>query len=163
MGKQFLKSADIQLLNGGYLSNKEGQPVNNEQFVKAQKHAEYVVTFATLAKGKDFTGKKADSLSDLEAEVKALLATKQKTFVSKPTEVKKPLTAQLAEEAMAFMTFQENSGKVDKINSFLQQFEVLDEFFEFGLFFESDIVKLNKIYTMKEVVDAVTEVIDLLK
>ena len=102
-------------------------------------------------------------LSDLEAEVKALLATKQKTFVSKPTEVKKPLTAQLAEEAMAFMTFQENSGKVDKINSFLQQFEVISEFEEFGLFFESDIVKLNKIYTMKEIVDAVTETIDLLK
>ena len=99
----------------------------------------------------------------LEAEVKALLATKQKTFVSKPTEVKKPLTAQLAEEAMAFMTFQENSGKVDKINSFLQQFEVISEFEEFGLFFESDIVKLNKIYTMKEIVDAVTETIDLLK
>jgi hypothetical protein len=163
MTKQFLTAKDIQLLNGGYLSNKEGQPINNEQFVKAQRHAEYVVTFATLAKGKDFKGKKADSLTELEAEVKALLATKQKTFVSKPTEVKKPLTAQLAEEAMAFMTFQENSSKVDKINSFLQQFEILDEFSEFGLFFESDIVKLNKIYTMEEIVSAVTEVIDLLK
>lgn len=163
MGKQFLNSKQVQLLNGGYLSSMEGNPVYNEQFVKAQKHAEYVVTFATLAKGKDFTGKKADSLSDLEAEVKALLATKQKTFVSKPTEVKKPLTAQLAEEAMAFMTFQENSTKVDKINEFLQQFTVLAEFEEFGLFFESDIVKLNKIYTMEEVTKAVSEVIDLLK
>jgi len=73
------------------------------------------------------------------------------------------LTKKLADEAMAFMTFQENSTKVDKVNSFLQQFSVLAEFEEFGLFFSEDIVKLNRIYTMDEVIEAVTEVIDLLK
>lgn len=163
MNKQFLKATEVQLVNGGYLSNKEGKPVFNADFVNAQKHAEYVITFAEVAKTKDFKGKKADSLADLESEVNQMLRAKQKTFVAKPTTVEKTLTNQLAQEAMAFMSFQENSGKVDKINTFLQQFTVIDEFETFGLFFEEDIVKLNKIYTMEEVVTAVTEVIDLLK
>jgi len=163
MNKQFLKATEVQLVNGGYLSNKEGKPVFNQDFVNAQRHAEYVVTFAQLARTKDFKGKKADSLADLESEVNQMLKAKQKTFVAKPTAVEKTLTHQLAQEALAFMTFEENSGKVDKINTFLQQFAVLDEFETFGLFFGEDIVKLNKIYTMEEVVASVTEVIDLLK
>ena len=163
MGKQFLKNGEVVLVNGGYLSTTDGKPVFNQEFVNAQKHAEYVITFAELAKGKDFVGKKASSLSELEAEVRKALTAKQKTFVSKPTPVEKTLTRQLADEALAFMTFEENSGKVDKINNFLQAFTALDEFQEFGLFFEDGIVKLNKLYTMAEVTTAVTEVIDLLK
>tara|TARA_R110000868_G_scaffold179968_2_gene420417 strand:+ start:132 stop:626 length:495 start_codon:yes stop_codon:yes gene_type:complete len=164
MGKQFLKNGQVELVNGGYLSTKEGgNPVSNAEYVKAQQHAEYVVTFATLAKGKDFVGKRADSLVDLQNEVSKALAAKKKVFVAKPTAIEKTLTKQLQDEAMAFMNFEENSSKVDKVNNFLQQFAVLDEFEIFGLFFESDIVKLNKLYTMSEVVTAVQEVIDLLK
>lgn len=163
MSKQFLKVADLQLMNGGYLSNKEGSPVSNSAFVAAQKHAEYVMTFAKLAKGKDFKGKKADSLFDLENEVITALSLKKRTFVDKPTMTAGTLTAQLKEEALSFMNFAEDSSKVDKINSFLSKFETLAEFEEFGLFFEEDIVKLNEIYTMAEVVEAVTSVIDLLK
>lgn len=163
MGKQFLKNGQVELQNGGYLSTKDGNPVSNAEYVKAQQHAEYVVTFATLAKGKDFVGKRADSLVDLQNEVSKALAAKKKVFVAKPTAIEKTLTKQLQNEAMAFMNFEENSSKVDKVNNFLQQFAVLDEFEIFGLFFESDIVKLNKLYTMAEVVTSVQEVIDLLK
>ena len=63
---------------------------------------------------------------------------------------------------MAFMKFTESSSKVEKINSFLQQFAILNEFENYGLFFEEDIVKLNKIYTMAAVIAAVTETIELL-
>lgn len=163
MGKQFLKNGQVVLMNGGYVSNEEGKPVFNQDFVNAQKHAEYVVTFAGLAKGKNFKGVKADSLSDLETEVRKSIAAKQKVFVTKPVEVTRTLTEQLKVEAMSFMDFQENSSKIDKINNFLQAFTVLDEFETYGLFFEENIVKLNKLYTMKEVTDSVTEVIDLLE
>lgn len=163
MSKQFLKKDGIQLLNGGYLSNKEGNPVSNAEFVQAQQHAEFIVVFAAKAKGKDFKGKKADSLEDLRKEVQNLLsATKAVSFVDKPAAVKRPTTDKIAAEAMDFIKFQESSSKVDKVNNFLQQFKILKEFEDFGLFFEEDIVKLNKIYTMKEVIDAVTETIDLL-
>lgn len=163
MAKQFLKNGQVKLVNGGYLSNDTDTPVFNAEFVKAQQHAEYIVTFAELAKGKDFVGKKADSLVDLEKEVANALTAKKKVFVAKPTAIEKTLTKQLAAEAMAFMNFEETSSKVDKVNNFLQQFAVLDEFETYGLFFTEDIVKLNKLYTMSEVVTAVQEVIDLLK
>lgn len=163
MAKKFLKNGEVQLLNGGYLSDMSGNPVSNAEYVKAQQHAEYICTFAQLAKGKDFVGKKADSLADLEKEVANALTAKKKVFVAKPTAVEKSLTKQLAAEAMAFMNFEKDSSKVDKVNNFLQQFAVLDEFETFGLFFTEDIVKLNNLYTMQEVVDAVQEVIDLLK
>jgi hypothetical protein len=162
MSKQFLKKADLQLANGGYLSNSEKNPVFNAEFVTAQKHAEYIVTFAQMAKGKDFKGKKADSLDELKAKVSKMVEGSQVTeFVAKPKTVNRPTGDKLAKEALDFISFQADTSKVEKINAFLQQFKVLGEFEEFGLFFEEEIVKLNKIYTMKEVIDAVTETIDL--
>lgn len=164
MAKQFLKAGQVSLVNGGYLVITEGEkPVSNQTFIQAQHRAEYVCTFAQLAKGKDFKGKKADSLTDLENEVRVSLAAKQRTFVTKPTLVEQSLTAKLKEEALSFMNFQENSSKADSVNTFLQEFTVLAEFSEFGLFFDEDIVKLNKIYTIEEIIEAVTSVIDLLK
>lgn len=162
MSKQFLKKEDLQLVNGGYLSNKEGAPVYNAEFVTAQKHAEYVVTFAKMAENKDFKGKVADSLQDLKNQVSKLLDENQAIqFVKKPKPVSRPTGDKLAKEALDFISFQEDSSKVEKINAFMQQFKVLGEFEEFGLFFEEEIVKLNKIYTIKEVIDAVTKTIDL--
>ncbi len=159
----FLKKDDLKLINGGYLSDSKGNPVSNSNFVTAQKHAEYIVTFAKFAEGKDFKGKVADSLSSLKAEVQKYLNDQKPTvFVEKPTEVVRPLTSQIADEAMAFIKFQESSSRVDKINNFLKQFNVLNEFANFGLFFEQEIVKLNKIYTIEEIKTAVTSVVDLL-
>jgi len=161
--KKFLKNGEIELINGGYLSTKdEFSPVTNDAFVKAQKHMEYIVTFAKHAEGKDFKGKKADSLEDLKKAVTDELATKDKVYVEKPAKVEKKLAKQLADEAMAFMDYEKASTKVDKVNKFLQQFNIVSEFEEFGLFFEDGIVKLNKIYTLEEVVEAVNKTIDLL-
>jgi len=161
--KKFLKKSEVKLVNGGYLSNVDNSPVINDAFVKAQQHAEYIITFAKLAKDKDFIGKKADSLSELSKQVKEELAKKDVKYVETPKKVVKKLSNQLADEAMAFMNFEKETSKADKINLFLQQFNVLHEFEEFGLFFEEGIVKLNKIYTMSEIVESVKETIDLLK
>jgi hypothetical protein len=159
----FLKKGELQLINGGYLSDKKGNPVNNAEFVKVQQHAEYVVTFAEFAKGKSFVDKKADSLADLQKEVREFLySTKPVEYVTSPEEVARPLTQGLAKEALAFIEYQENSSKATKINNFLQKFNVLNDFEKFGLFFEQGITKLNRIYTLEEIKTAVTEVIDLL-
>lgn len=165
MSRQFLNKNQVTLLNGGYLSNAEDKkPICNLAFVKEQRHAEYIVFFAEKAKGKDFVGKQADSLQALKQEVGDILNKKKEiTFVKKPKEVKQKLNEQLFEEAMAFTKYQESSSKVDKINKFLNDnFTTLKEFEDFGLFFEEGIYKLNKIYTLDEVVKAVQEVIDLI-
>ena len=163
MSKIFVKKEELALINGGYLVIKEKEtPVYNEQFITVQKHAEWVVTFAEKAKGKDFIGKQADSIADVRAEVMKALANKGVEYVKSPKKVKQDLTEKLQEEALAFIKYQGESSKAEKINKFLQQFNTLNEFSEFGLYFTEDICKLNKIYTIEEVVNAVTEIIDLL-
>ena len=64
--KQFLNTSELQLFKGGYLANADSKPVFHKEFVELQQKAHYIVTFANAAKGKDFTGKKGDSLEDLK-------------------------------------------------------------------------------------------------
>ena len=160
----FVKSTELKLVNGGYLViGKENIPVNHPEFAVAQKHAEYIIAFAKAAEGKDFKGKKADSLEELKALVTSSLYEKKTIeFVAKPKKVTKPLQDKLAKEALAFMDFGKEEDKVDKINTFLSRFEIIHEFEEFGLYFEQSITKLNNIYTMAEITKAVTDTIGLL-
>jgi hypothetical protein len=160
--KKFLKTDGLQLINGGYLSTKEDSPVTNDAFVTAQRRAEYVVTFAAMAKGKTFVAKKVDSLDVLKAEVAKALSAKKTSFVSTPKKPTQKTTEVLAKEAMAFLDYGKDLSKAEKINTFLQEFTVLQEFEEFGLFFDEGIVKLNKIYTVADVVKAVEATIALL-
>ena len=164
MNKFFVKNGELALVNGGYVTFGEKQtPVYNADFIAVQKHAEWVITFAEKAKGKDFVGKQADSIADVKAEVMKALASKGVEYVKGPKNVKQDLTEKLKEEALAFIKFQGESSKIEKINKFLQQFNCLNDFENFGLYFDdSQIVKLNKIYTIEEVVTAVTEIIDLI-
>jgi len=163
MKKVFLKSSELSLKNGGYLTGKEGTPVNNVDFYNAQKHAEFVVKFAKAAKGKNFEGVKPDCIDAVREEVLADINKKKVTeFVATPKEVKRPTTDKLQKEALDFISFQTKKEDVDKTNEFLAQFEIIHEFENFGLFFEEDIVKLNRIYTMEEITEAVSSCIDLL-
>lgn len=163
MSKIFVKQADLALVNGGYVvTGKKETPVYNKEFIDVQKHAEWVVTFAEKAKGKDFEGKVPDTIAGVKLEVSKALTKSNIEYVSAPKKVKVELTSKLQEEAMAFINFSKDSSKTDKINNFLQQFNTVQEFEEFGLYFEENICKLNKIYTMKEIIAAVTSVINLL-
>ena len=164
MTKQFLTSTEVFVVKG-YLSKdaKKVDPIRNQKFIDAQKHAEYVITFAEKAKGKDFVGKKADSLEALKAEVAKALSTTDTTYLKAPEAPAQTIQSKLAKEAMAFVDYGKTVEKTEKVNEFLQQFNVLNEFSEVGLFFEQEIVKLNKIYTIDEVVKAVESVIDLLE
>ena len=162
MRKMFVKAGELSLKNGGYLLNSKDEPVFNENFIAVQKHAEWVVTFAEKAKGKDFVGKVPDSIESVKEEVRKALSSKGVEYVKAPKKVKQDLTEKLQEEALAFIKYQGESSKTEKINKFLQQFNIIQEFEEFGLYFEEDICKLNKIYTIEEIVAAVTAVIDII-
>ena len=163
MSRIFVKKNELNLINGGYLvAGKNETPVYNLDFIAAQRHAEWVVTFAEKAKGKDFIGKVPDTIENVREEVRKALLNKDVKYIDTPKEIKQDLTEKLKEEALAFIKFQGESSKTEKVNKFLQQFNTLNEFSEFGLYFTEDICKLNKIYTIEEVVNAVTEIIYLL-
>lgn len=162
MTKVFLKKGEVKLINGGYVVDGNDNPVTNVAFIEAQKQAEYVVTFAKLAKGKTFTDKKGYSLETLKQDVNNALASKQKEFVAAPKKPANTMTKKLADEAMAFVSYDKDVNNAAKVNKFLAKFNIIDEFEEFGLFFDQDIVKLNNIYTMEEIVSAVNSTIELL-
>ena len=163
MNRIFVKKNELNLVNGGYLvAGKEETPVYNLDFISAQRHAEWVVTFAEKAKGKDFIGKVPDTIASVRDEVRKALSDNGVKYVATPKEVKQDLTEKLQKEALAFIGHREDVSKANKVNQFLQQFNVIQEFEEFGLYFEEDVCKLNKIYTIEEIVKAVTEVIDLI-
>lgn len=164
MSKIFVKNGELTLVNGGYLTFGDKQtPVYNENFVAIQKHAEWVVTFAEKAKGKDFVGKKADSIADVKAEVLKTLSNSDVEYVKAPKKVVTDLTDKLQAEALDFCKYHSELSKTEKINKFLQQFNIIQEYQEFGLYFEENICKLNKIYTIDEVVKAVKQVIDIIE
>lgn len=163
MSKIFVKKDDLTLVNGGYVVTGEKEtPVYNEEFIAVQKHAEWVVTFAEKARGKDFIGKEADSIEDVRRATMDALSNKGVEYVSIPKAPKIELTAKLQKEALDFIKNHSEVNKVHAINEFLQQFNIVKEFEEFGLYFTEDVCKLNKIYTIEEIVAAVTEVIDLI-
>jgi hypothetical protein len=163
MSKIFVKKDELTLVNGGYMVVGEKQtPVFNLDFVTVQRHAEWVVTFAEKVKGRDFVGRKADTIEDVRNEVRLALSNKGVEYIKRPKGVKQELTDKLQAEALAFISFKDEVSKVSKVNRFLQQFNILQEFEEFGLYFNEDVCKLNKIYTVEEVIEAITSVIDLI-
>lgn len=164
MTKEFLTKDEVFVVKG-YLSKdaKKVVPVANQVFVDAQKHAEYIVTFAKMAKGKDFNGKKADSIEELKARVSKALSISDTEYVKKPKAVKQKLSKQLANEALNFINHQEDLSKNEKINEFLQKFNTIDRYEKIGLFFsKEDICEVEKIYTMEEIIASVKLVIDIL-
>jgi hypothetical protein len=162
MSKVFVKQADLKLKNGSYLvTGKDETPVSNTEFVQAQKRAEYIVTFAEACKGKDFKGKAADSLSAVMNSVNEKLADKSKKYIDAGTKPTGTMQSKLAKEALDFIKFDEKSSNADKVNNFLQEFNIIDKFEKIGLYFEEEVVELNKIYSMSEVIEAVEAVIEL--
>lgn len=152
--KVFVKSSELSLENGKYVY-ANGTPVSNKEFIFAQREAERLVTIANLTKGKDFVGKKPDNLQSVIEEADRLLySKKQIEYIKTPSAPKRSLQDQLKEEAMSWHNHQTSSSKTAKINDFMSKFDVIHEFEEIGLFFEQDIVTLNKIYTIAEITEA---------
>lgn len=159
---KFLKQSEVRLENGGYLVDAKKSPIFNKDFVTAQESAHYIINFAAIAKTKNFTQTKVDTLEELKAEVTRILKDKTVKFVEAKNPEVGELSLKLKAEAMNFMEAVDNVEKVEKVNAFLQQFAILKEFQDFGLFFTEGIVKLEKIYTLEEIIEAVEETIELL-
>jgi hypothetical protein len=162
MSKVFLTSKDLTILGNGYLVTEGNKPVCNAEFVIAQRNADYVVKFAEAIKGKDFKGKEAVCLETFKAEFNSSFNKENVVnHLAVPTAPVRSINNQLKEEALAWVNYQGEKESNEKANAFLQRFNVIAEFEEFGLFFESEVCKLNKIYTMEEIKEAVKATVNL--
>lgn len=152
---EFIKSGELQLINGGYLATKEETLVTHPEFVAAQESAHYLVTLASAFEKKDFVGKKADSVEDTIQEVVDQL--NNASAVKYDTEVKEPkrkITDSLAKEALAWIEYQKDSANSEELNNDMQAFNIINDFEQVGLYFSKGMSKLTRIYTIAEILTA---------
>lgn len=158
MTNVFVKKSELKLVNGGYLvSTNNETPVFHAEFVQLQKEAHYLVSLANAVSVADFQGKKAASFNDIVQSVTTILNNERRTFVESPKAVATPTIDKLQKEALAWLGNQQNEQKTEKLNRILQKFNAIAEFEEFGLYFSTDeIVKLQALYSLEQIVEAVT-------
>jgi len=153
---KFLKNNELALVNGGYLVAGE-TPVNHEEFVTLQKDAHYLVNLANTVRATNFEVKEAITFDQVVKEVTNKLNDEKRIYVTAPEAAKTPTLDKLQKEALAWLGSKQDEGKAEKLNRIMQKFNVIAEFEEFGLYFSTDkIVKLQALYTLEQIVEAVT-------
>lgn len=153
---KFLKNNELQLVNGGYLVTGE-TPVNHTEYVNLQKEAHYLVNLANTVRATNFEVKEAITFDQVVKQVTLGLNNEKRTYVDAPKATATPTLDKLQKEALAWLGNKENEGKTEKLNRIMQKFNIIAEFEEFGLYFSTDkIVKLQALYTLEQIVEAVT-------
>jgi hypothetical protein len=162
---EFLTSKDLKLNAAGYLvSSTSNKPVNHESFVAQQKSAEYVVKLAEAIKGKNFKTGKVDSLDEIKkAVLDSINKTNTKTYVNAPTKPTSKVQDELTELALAFVQYDEKKDEVSQINQMMAQFSAIDAVESVGDYFSEGLTKLNAIYSVEEILAAVTANVEKLK
>jgi hypothetical protein len=154
---EFLTSKDLSLNAANYLiSSSSKKPVAHLEFVKQQQAAEYLVKLAEAIKDKTFTESKVDNLAAIKAEV--LRSIKEATVVqyaTAPTEPTSALLDELVKYAEDFDSYHDTKVSVSKINEFMNQFNKINDVEQVGDYFSEGLIKLNKIYTIEEILAAV--------
>lgn len=154
---EFLTSKDLTLNPAGYLINKESKkPVNHKDFVNQQKAAEYVVKLSEAIKDKNFECGKIDNLADIKAEVLAAINAKNiKEYVASPAKPVSKAKDELVKYALDFLDYEDSKQEAEQINNLMDQFNVLEAVESVGDYFSEGLVKLNAIYTTKQILAAV--------
>ena len=143
-------------MGNGYLVNTKNEPVSNAEFISAQVRAHYIVSLAEATKGKDYIGKKADSfLKTVDEVVESINSVKAVKYVGDVEEPTMKLKDQLAQEALSWIKYDKDSSAAKRIDSAMQQFNIIKDFEDFGLFFSSGVEKVSKIYTIEDILEAV--------
>jgi hypothetical protein len=156
---EFLKSNELELNAAGYLvSTVSKKPVTHSQFVEQQKNAEFIIHLSVAIQGKKFNSVKPDSLEAIMDEVRAKLnATEVVQHVTLPEVPKRKITDQLKNEALDFITHLEDTESAKEVNNAMMAFNKIYDVEKAGEYFTEGLVKLNKIYTIAEILAAVKE------
>ena len=153
---KFLTKAELELRNGGYLTSKEGDAVTHPEFVTLQREAHYLVNLANTVRATNFEVKEAITFDQVVKQVTDKLNDEKRTYVNAPKAEATPTLDKLQKEALAWLGNKKGEEKTEKLNRILQKFNVIAEFEEFGLFFSQGIVKLKELYSLEQIVEAVT-------
>ena len=153
----FITKNDLKLINGGYLVTEHNIPVYHKEFVELQNEAHYLINLAEKVKLANFNEVKPDSFLDLVEKTKNELAnTSQVTYVENKKQDDVPTIDTLVKEAINWVNTNNINDKNDKVNHIMQKYNLLNEFETFGLYFSQEtIVKLEKVYTISDILQAI--------
>ena len=153
---QFLKLSDLSLNPAGYLiSTETNKPVTHKEFVEQQKRAHYVVKLAEAIKYKNFKPCKVDDLDAISKQVQADIdSTDVTNYVTAPEKPTSKVQEELVQFALDFASYGDKKDQADKINSFMQTFNAINGVESVGDYFSEGLIKLNKVYTIEEILAA---------
>ncbi len=154
---QFILAKDLTLNPAGYLINSTtNKPVTHSDFVSQQKSAHYIIKLAEAIKDKNFTCGKVDNLEEIKANVLASINAKNvKEYISTPPEPVSKANEELVKFALDFVTYKKDKSKAETINKLMAQFDSIEAVESVGDYFSEGLVKLNKIYSIDEILAAV--------
>lgn len=158
----FLKLSEVTLNPAGYLvATETNKPVNHKEFAEQQKRAHYVCLLAEAIKDKNFKAVKVDDLDAIAKQVQADIDAKDVTnYVAAPEKPTSKVQEELVQFALDFASYGDKKEQADKINTFMQTFNAINNTEQFGEYFNEGLVKLNKIYSISEILEAVKINID---
>lgn len=161
---EFLTAKQLELNAAGYLISKESKkPVNHVDYVKQQQSAEYLVKFAEAIKDKNFTASKVDNLQEIKASVIAAINNTAKSYVSAPSKPTSKVQDELVKYALDFVNYEDSKIETSKMNEIMNEFNKIDDVELVGDYFTEGVVKLNAIYSIKQILAAVKITADKLK
>ena len=161
---EFLTAKQLELNAAGYLISKDSKkPVNHVDYVKQQKSAEYIVKFAEAIKDKNFTASKVDNLQAIKASVIAAINDTAKSYVSAPAKPTSKIQDELVKYALDFVNYEDSKVETSKMNEIMNEFNKIDDVESVGDYFTEGVVKLNAIYSIKQILAAVKITADKLK
>lgn len=154
---EFLKSNEIALNAAGYLVTVgTNKPVNHKEFAEQQKRAHYVVKLAEAIKDKNFKAVSVDNLDAISKKVQSEIDSSDvMNYVTPPDKPTSAVNDELVKFALDFASYEDDKVKTDKINTFMQSFNAINGVEEVGDYFFEGLVKLNKIYSIAEILAAV--------
>jgi len=153
----FLKLSEVTLNPAGYLvATEANKPVNHKEFVEQQKRAHYVCLLAEAIKDKNFKACKVDDLDAITKQVQAEIdSTSVMSYVTAPTKPISAVNEELVKFALDFASYEDVKVQTEKINTFMQTFNAVRGVEEVGDYFSEGLVKLSKIYSIAEILEAV--------
>jgi hypothetical protein len=162
---EFILAKNLALNPAGYLVNTAtNKPVDHKDFVSQQRTAEYIVKLADAIKDKNFTCGKVDNLEEIKATVMASINAKSiKEYAKAPAKPTSKVQDELTQHALDFVSYYDKSAEAEQINKLMDQFSAIEAIESVGDYFSEGLVKLNGIYTIKQILAAVKINADKLK
>lgn len=155
MKNNFLTASQLVLNKAGYLTDGTN-PVTHPVWVEQQQKAHYIVSLAKALEGKTFKAAKLDDLEAIKASVRKTIAEAAIVeFVASPSKPVSAVNEEMVKYALDFANFEKEKSNVAQINEFMQQFNQIYAVEQTGDYFFEGLVKLQKIYTVNEILEAV--------